>query len=29
MKTKQNSGFSSSPKVPDKEKSTHENFVSA
>ena len=29
MKTKQNSRFSSSPKVPHKEKSTHENFVSA
>ena len=29
MKTKQNSGFSSSPKVPHKEKSTHETFVSA
>ena len=29
MKTKRNSGFSSSPKVPYKEKSTHESFVSA
>ena len=29
MKTKQNSRFSSSPKVPQNEKSTHENFVSA
>ena len=29
MKTKQNSRFSSSPKVPYKEKSTHEIFVSA
>ena len=27
MKTKQNSRFSSSPKVPHKEKSTHESFV--
>ena len=29
MKTKQNSGFSSFPKVPHKEKSTYEIFVSA
>ncbi len=29
MKTKQNSSFSSSPKVPYKEKSTHERIVSA
>ena len=29
MKTKQNSRFSSSPKVPYNEKSTHETFVSA
>ena len=28
MKTKQNSRFSSSPKVPKKQKSTYENFVS-
>jgi hypothetical protein len=29
MKINRNSGFSSSPKVPHKEKSTYENFVSA
>ena len=29
MKTNRNSGFSSSPKVPENQKSTHENFVSA
>ena len=29
MKTKQNLGFSSSPKVPHKQKSTHERIVSA
>ena len=29
MKTKQNSGFSSPSKLPYKEKSTHESFVSA
>ena len=29
MKIKRNSRFSSSPKVPHNEKSTHENFISA